>query len=78
VGKQWVTLGYHSIPKDPSITLQNAKSRKEGMILLHTAVTDKLLQPELIHFSIPSQATMANEIQRIEQENQLSLWTPVQ
>jgi len=60
VGKQWVALGYHSIPKDPSITLQNAKSRKEGMILLHTAVTDKLLQPELIHFSIPPQATMAS------------------
>ena len=62
VGKQWLALGYHSIPKDPAVTLKNAKSKKDdrGMHLMQSSQTDILLQRELIPFSIPSQTNTAS------------------
>jgi hypothetical protein len=57
VGKQWSKVGYNSLPKDNTTTLTNAEKRfvKRG-ISLHSLKTDKLLSPELIPFTLSTQA----------------------
>jgi hypothetical protein len=56
VGKKWVALGFPCIPGDASITLANAKEKKQAYTKtgtnLYTFKTDKLLQNELIPFAL--------------------------
>ena len=66
VGKQWASLGFNSIPKDPSITLDNAAARHQGHkgTHLHALRIDKSLDDNLIPFSLPQAPPKQNAKRR--------------
>jgi hypothetical protein len=49
VGKQWAELGFKCLPKDATITLQNAKDRKSKLVCL-AKINDLMLTHDLIDF----------------------------